>query len=364
MSHASLRLFRLFLVAAFAVTSAPAFAAAQRTFVASTGSDANACSLVAPCRTFGRAITQTSAGGEVIVLDSGGYGPVTIAQSVSIIAPPGIYAGISVAGLNNSGVNVVGAGIAVTLRGLTINSTTSNTYTGIWFANGATLSVERCAIRGFSIGIFATADGSKLDVADTTVREFTLAGINIGAGTFADIRATLTRVRVESGAGDGIGGQAGATVGVFSSTVAGNAGWGIRFDSSVDGLATRAAVMDTLLEDNAMGGATVYTNGAGHGALLSIAHSTIAHSAFYGVRVVASTSSAAVATITDSVITDHSTGLALENGAIAHVAGNTITRNGFGYLIDGSSTINSLKTSYVFGNSVDVSGAVTTQTGQ
>jgi len=363
MPRAALHLFRVFLVA-LTVTSAPAFATAQRTFVASNGIDANACSLAAPCRSFGRAITQTSAGGEVIVLDSAGYGPVTISQSVSITAPPGVYAGISVAGANNSGVYVGGAGIAVTLRGLTINSTTPGTYAGIYFTNGATLSVEHCAIKGFAIGIFATGDGSKLDVADTTVREFTLDGITIGAGTFADIRATLTRVRVESGAGDGIGGSAGATVGVFSSTVAGNAGWGLRFDSSVDGLATRAAVMDTLLEDNAMGGAILYTNGAGHGALLSIAHSTIAHSAFYGVRVIASTSSAAVATITDSVITDHSTGLTVESGAIAHVAGNTVTRNGFGYLIDGSSTINSLKTSYVFGNSVDVSGAVTTQTGQ
>src|SRR5215471_13629595 len=70
--------------------------AQQRTFVSGGGNDLNACSRTAPCRTFGHAISQTSVGGEVIVLDSAGYGAFTITQAVSIIAPPGIYAGISV----------------------------------------------------------------------------------------------------------------------------------------------------------------------------------------------------------------------------------------------------------------------------
>ena len=75
---------------------ASASLAAQRTFVASTGLDANPCSIGAPCRSFGAAISHTDSDGEIIVLDSAGYGPVTIIQSVSIIAPPGVYAGISV----------------------------------------------------------------------------------------------------------------------------------------------------------------------------------------------------------------------------------------------------------------------------
>ena len=51
-------------------SAAVAATTAQRTFVASTGNDASACSIAAPCRGFARAITQTSAAGEVIVLDS------------------------------------------------------------------------------------------------------------------------------------------------------------------------------------------------------------------------------------------------------------------------------------------------------
>src|SRR4030095_12840317 len=96
--------------------------AAQRTFVASTGSDANACSITAPCRAFAAAVAQTLAGGEVIVQDSAGDGPWTVVQSVSIIAPPGVYAGISVpAAGNGTGVLIATAGINVVLRGLTIN---------------------------------------------------------------------------------------------------------------------------------------------------------------------------------------------------------------------------------------------------
>src|SRR5512132_2933185 len=59
----------------------------QRTFVASNGADTHPCSLVSPCRSFGTAIAAVAAGGEVIVLDSAGYGAVTITQSVSLIAP-------------------------------------------------------------------------------------------------------------------------------------------------------------------------------------------------------------------------------------------------------------------------------------
>ena len=67
-------------------------AAAQRTFVATDGSPANTafnCSITKPGRAFSQAISATYDKSEVIVLDSAGYGTVTITQSVSTIAPPG-----------------------------------------------------------------------------------------------------------------------------------------------------------------------------------------------------------------------------------------------------------------------------------
>src|SRR5437588_2416029 len=104
-----------------AVAGRTAAGTAQRTFVsAATGNDANPCSRTAPCRNFAAAIAQTAAGGEVIVLDSGGYGTVTISQSVSLISPPGVYAGITAFSGNAIEINA-GASDSVTLRGLTPN---------------------------------------------------------------------------------------------------------------------------------------------------------------------------------------------------------------------------------------------------
>ena len=117
---------------------------AQRTFVASTGSDVDPCSIAAPCRGFARAITQTSAGGEVVVLDSAGYGSVTVTKSVSIIAPAGIYAGISV--LSGDGVTVNAPGATVVLHGLSINGQGGDR--GVSLLAAARLRVENCVVSG------------------------------------------------------------------------------------------------------------------------------------------------------------------------------------------------------------------------
>ena len=80
-------------LAAFAVVGAAN--AAQRTFVASYGSDAWPCTLAQPCRGFQAAIDAVSPGGEVVALDSAGYGAMSISKAVSVIVPPGVHAGLS-----------------------------------------------------------------------------------------------------------------------------------------------------------------------------------------------------------------------------------------------------------------------------
>src|SRR5690242_10602964 len=65
----------------------------MRTYVSGTGNDSNPCSTTAPCRTFARALTLTQAKGEIYVLNSADYGPVTINKSVSITSE-GAIAGI------------------------------------------------------------------------------------------------------------------------------------------------------------------------------------------------------------------------------------------------------------------------------
>ena len=101
----------------------------QRTFVsAQNGNDANTvsnCSVTQPCRSFNAAIGVVRAGGEVVALDSGGYGQVTINKSVTLTAPTGVYVAVTAqaAASNAIEVNAAGGfqgGDTVVLRGLTL----------------------------------------------------------------------------------------------------------------------------------------------------------------------------------------------------------------------------------------------------
>jgi hypothetical protein len=59
-------------------------AQANRTWVSGVGDDANPCSRTTPCKTFAGAISKTAAGGEISVLDPGGFGPVTITKAIPL----------------------------------------------------------------------------------------------------------------------------------------------------------------------------------------------------------------------------------------------------------------------------------------
>src|SRR5437868_576454 len=66
--------------------------AANRAFVSGNGVDTGTCLITAPCRSFAYAITQISSGGEIIAVDTAGYGAVNITQAATIIAAPGVTA--------------------------------------------------------------------------------------------------------------------------------------------------------------------------------------------------------------------------------------------------------------------------------
>lgn len=154
----------VFAVCALAI-SGSAFAA-QRTFVASYGVDSNPCSPIQPCRTFAAAVALTSANGEVIVLDSAGYGPVTISQPVSIVAPPGVYAGISV--FSGDGITVGSIFGPVVLRGLTINGQGGNR--GIVVNTDAEVHIESCTVSNMAQSGIAFRTGARGHVRNSIVR--------------------------------------------------------------------------------------------------------------------------------------------------------------------------------------------------
>src|ERR1051325_10547439 len=86
-------------VLALAVVGTPVVVAqATRTWVSGVGDDANPCSRTAPCKTFAGAISKTAGGGEINVLDPGGFGGVTITKSLTISST--FEAGVLVSGTN------------------------------------------------------------------------------------------------------------------------------------------------------------------------------------------------------------------------------------------------------------------------
>ena len=110
----------LTLCAAVLACTCAAFGQNTRSAVSVNGSDGNACTVPAPCRTFAKAITVTNSGGEIIALDSGGYGPFTIDRAVTVRPVPGAYAGL--APTTTDGITVSAGGTDdVVLRGITIN---------------------------------------------------------------------------------------------------------------------------------------------------------------------------------------------------------------------------------------------------
>jgi hypothetical protein len=147
------------------VLSAGAVSAAQRTFVSASGNDANPCSRALPCRSFGTAFGQTDAGGEVVVLESGGYGRVTINQSVAVIAPAGVHATITAH--SEVAIHIATASTdVVILRGLYINGL-GGTY-GIYLTGGKTLHLENSVVSGFiSVGVYGVAPEADVYVIDT-----------------------------------------------------------------------------------------------------------------------------------------------------------------------------------------------------
>src|SRR6267142_1594401 len=56
----------------------------SRTWVSSTGSDANPCSRSSACATFQGAHDKTAAGGEINCVDAGDYGTVNITKAMTI----------------------------------------------------------------------------------------------------------------------------------------------------------------------------------------------------------------------------------------------------------------------------------------
>jgi len=207
--------------------SSLAHAQATRTWVSGVGDDANPCSRTAPCKTFAGAISKTATGGEINVLDPGGFGGVTITKAITI-SSEGFEAGVLVSGTNGIIVNVPNATDVVVLRGLDIEGLGTG-LSGITVLTGGTVQVEDCTINRFTvsgINFVPTVANSQLHVVDTIVRNNGNVGAGTGQGIFVNptgtgVKASLSNVRLENNVA-GIKTQGSSNTAVSNSVAANN----------------------------------------------------------------------------------------------------------------------------------------------
>ena len=295
---------------------APAHATVQRTFVASTGSDANTvlnCSLVNPCRGFAAAISVTSPKGEVIVLDSAAYGVIpAITKSISVTAPAGIYAGISV--FSGDGITInASATDTVVLRGLTING--QGGANGITITNALVVHVENCVIANM-VGIGINQAKGLLDVKDTIVRN----NGNIGVYVIGAAQAALDRVRLE-GNNTGLAAEFGGQVAMQDSVVTGSNNIGV-LATNPAATHSQVTIARSLISSNAYG---IYVDGNSVTALANVASTeTSISSNGVGVHV---TGDSGTVHLTRDIVTLNGTGLEAEAGGVAWIDGNNMLHN-------------------------------------
>jgi len=243
--------------------ASPCLADNFHSYVAANGSGA-ACTLTAPCGTFGGALAVTRDGGEITCLTGGPNGSIqgiNISQSVTIDCPD-----------FSAAVTINATGVVVTLRHMTIDGANS-LADGIEFQNGAALFVENCVIQNWTdFGIrFRPENGAaKLHVTDSVVKNNGSAGdggIYIEPASGAEADVVITRTQVQNNRVGIFAEAGGGTIHgtVRDSVVSGSTTWGI----GVVGTKANLSIENTTLTGN--------NNGlvAESGASMLVSHSSI-----------------------------------------------------------------------------------------
>lgn len=256
------------------VGSSAAYAQATRTWVSGVGDDVNPCSRTAPCKTFAGAISKTAAGGEISVLDPGGFGAVTITKSITINGD-GTLAGILFSGTNGIIVNAAATDV-VTLRNISLHGGGA-TLNGIRFLNGGTLIVDKVSISGATqSGIdIEPAGNAKVIISETSIRGGA-NGIQVTSpGGTVHVSIDRTSIRSVATGIDASGGLVNVTRSVFSGNTFiaffGNVGNHTLHDSLLSGnnIAVQAQAGATVsVSDNSIASNT-FAFGCGGGTIAS-----------------------------------------------------------------------------------------------
>jgi hypothetical protein len=244
-------------------------AQATRTWVSGVGDDANPCSRTAPCKTFAGAISKTATGGEISVLDPGGFGAVNITKAITINGD-GTLA--SILSSLTTGIIINAPTTAnVTIRNISIHGA-GNGLDGIRILGAAKVNIENCHIQGVTeqgIQISPSAAGLVLqvNVIGTQIRHITQQGIQVLPSGTATVKLTVTNSTVNNCVLGGID-IAGAnnTASITRSTLS-NSNPGAQVQQ-----ATSTMMLDNCLIAN---NTTGITAGVGAAAVVRVHNSTI-----------------------------------------------------------------------------------------
>ena len=285
-------------VCATAACSAAAQAADNTRYVSIAGSNANACTLAAPCRSLHKGITKTPAGGELRILDSGFYGNnATINKSMTINGNGNtVYLGAAL--------TIDDAGASVALRNLVLDGQ-GTVAEGIRITAATAGHIERCVVYGVTqTGIRSTAAGAAVFVSDSVSRNNT-NGLDVSGAS----QLTIDNSRFENNSNQGALVSGGPAT-IRRSTSSGNGSNGFFFFNAT------VSVLSTVASHNASAGFSVQDGAV-------TVESSAAHENFFGLSVFGG----GIARISNSAFTENTTGLSNTGSTLETRENNTVRGN-------------------------------------
>ena len=196
------------------------------------GDDVNPCTRTAPCKTFAGAISKTEEGGEIVALDSGGFGTVTITKAITIDARA--VNGSILASLTNGIVVNAGADDRVVLRGLDLtggytaqadpSACSPNMLNAVRVLNGGSVVLQDSRITNSSnsaLVVTPSTSDPKVIVQNTVMRNGCGPAIKVAptAGHTATVAVENSTISTNA---SGIRAEAGGTVNLTGTTLFGN----------------------------------------------------------------------------------------------------------------------------------------------
>jgi len=237
-----------FALAATLLLSATAQAQLFRAYLASDGNDANACTLVAPCRLLPAALTAVADGGEIWMLDSANYNTatVTIGKSVSILAVPGALG--SVVAIGGPAISITAAGLTIALRNLVIVPLPASGATfGVYMTGASALTIEGSLIANLpNDGVHVIGTG-QVEIATTIIRNNAGYAVWLRNGASADISGT--RVLNNGNGILALSTTATTTTATVSDTIISGGGQGVNAETTIAGGVTRLFVTRCTIQN-------------------------------------------------------------------------------------------------------------------